>query len=114
MQASDVKAIAERAAAEPSPEEQETAARLTALIRHVFLYDRGNQLRVVEESGLSLTQCKALLELGGLGGTEETWQVSDLAGVFGVSVPSMSRAVDGLVKKRLATRVEDPSDRRAR
>jgi DNA-binding MarR family transcriptional regulator len=114
MQASDVKAIAEKVAAETSPEEQETAARLTALIRHVFLYDRGNQLRVLEDSGLSLTQCKALLELGGLGGSDETWQVSDLAEVFGVSVPSMSRAVDGLVKKRLATRVEDPSDRRAR
>ncbi|MDX6595294.1 MAG: hypothetical protein QOI72_676, partial [Solirubrobacterales bacterium] len=38
----------------------------------------------------------------------------DLAEVFGVSVPSMSRAVDGLVKKRLATRVEDPDDRRVR
>jgi DNA-binding MarR family transcriptional regulator len=114
MQASDVKEIAEKVAAETSPEEQETAARLTALIRHVFLYDRGNQLRVLEDSGLSMTQCKALLELGGLGGTAETWQVGDLAEVFGVSVPSMSRAVDGLVKKRLATRVEDPSDRRAR
>ena len=114
MQASDVKAIAEKAAAEVSPEAQETAARLTALLRHLFLYDRGNQLRVIEESGLSMTQCKALLELGGLGQTEETWQVSDLAEVFGVSVPSMSRAVDALVKKRLATRVEDPDDRRVR
>lgn len=114
MQASDVKAIAEKVGAETSPEQQETAARLTALIRHVFLYDRGNQLQVVEDSGLSMTQCKALLELGGLGGDGETWQVSDLAEVFGVSVPSMSRAVDGLVKKRLATRVEDPNDRRAR
>ena len=28
--------------------------------------------------------------------------------------PSMSRAVDALVKKRLATRVEDPDDRRVR
>jgi DNA-binding MarR family transcriptional regulator len=114
MQASDVKEIAEKVAAETSPEEQETAARLTALMRHLFRYDRGNQLRVLEDSGLSMTQCKALLELGGLGGTAEAWQVSDLAEVFGVSVPSMSRAVDGLVKKRLATRVEDPSDRRAR
>ena len=61
-----------------------------------------------------MTQCKALLELGGLGETTEAWQVSDLAEVFGVSVPSMSRAVDGLVKKRLATRVEDPDDRRVR
>jgi DNA-binding MarR family transcriptional regulator len=114
MQASDVKAVAERAAAEVGPEAQETAARLTALLRHLFLYDRGNQLRVIEESGLSMTQCKALLELGGLGQTAETWQVGDLAEVFGVSVPSMSRAVDALVKENLATRLEDPDDRRAR
>ncbi len=114
MQASDVKELAEKVAAETSPEAQETAARLTALMRHLFLYDRGNQLRVLEDSGLSMTQCKALLELGGLGGGAAAWQVSDLAEVFGVSVPSMSRAVDGLVKKRLATRVEDPEDRRAR
>jgi DNA-binding MarR family transcriptional regulator len=114
MQASDVKAIAESAAAEVSPEAQETAARLTALLRHLFLYDRGNQLRVMEDSGLSMTQCKALLELGGLGQVAETWQVGDLAEVFGVSVPSMSRAVDALVKAGLATRVEDPSDRRVR
>jgi DNA-binding MarR family transcriptional regulator len=114
MQATDVKTIAEKAAVDVGPEAQETAARLTALFRHLFLYDRGNQLRVLEESGLSMTQCKALLELGGLGQTEETWQVSDLAAVFSVSVPSMSRAVDALVKKRLATRVEDPDDRRVR
>ena len=114
MQASDVKAIAEKAANGTSAEARETAARLTALLRHLFLYDRGNQLRVIEDSGLSMTQCKALLELGGLGQGAETWQVSDLAEVFGVSVPSMSRAVDGLVKKGLATRVEDPDDRRAR
>jgi DNA-binding MarR family transcriptional regulator len=114
MQASDVKAVAGKAASETKPEAQETAARLTALLRHVFLYDRGNQLRVIEESGLSMTQCKALLELGGLGQTAETWQVGDLAEVFGVSLPSMSRAVDALVKERLATRVEDPDDRRVR
>jgi len=114
MQASDVNAIAEKAASEAGPEAQETAARLTALFRHLFLYDRGNQLRMVEESGLSMTQCKALLELGGLGPSAETWQVGDLAEMFGTSVPSMSRAVDALVRKRLATRVEDPDDRRAR
>jgi DNA-binding MarR family transcriptional regulator len=114
MQASDVKAVAAKAAAEVGPEAHETAARLTALFRHLFRYDRGNQLRVIEESGLSMTQCKALLELGGLGQTAETWQVGDLAEVFGVSVPSMSRAVDALVKAGLATRIEDPDDRRAR
>src|SRR5690349_20559679 len=89
---------------------QDTAARLSALMRHVFLYDRGNQLRVIEETGLSMTQCKALLELGGLGETAEPRQVSDLAERFGVSAPSMSRAVDGLVRSKLATRLEDPED----
>jgi DNA-binding MarR family transcriptional regulator len=115
VQASDIAAIAEEAAAsEVSPEAQETAARLGALVRHLFLYDRGNQLRVIEESGLSMTQCKALLELGGLGQAVAPRQVSDLAETFGVSVPSMSRAVDALVKERLATRIEDPEERRAR
>ncbi|MFN8216972.1 MAG: MarR family transcriptional regulator [Solirubrobacterales bacterium] len=113
MQASDVQTIAEQGV-ETTAEARETAARIAALLRHLFLYDRGNQLRVIEESGLSMTQCKALLELGGLGQGTGRWQVSDLAAAFGVSVPSMSRAVDCLVKKGLATRVEDPDDRRVR
>ncbi|HEX5928849.1 MAG TPA: MarR family transcriptional regulator [Solirubrobacterales bacterium] len=107
-----MKAVAR--ATEASPEVHDTAARLSALLRHVFLYDRGSQLRVIEESGLSITQCKVLLEMGGLGQASEAWQVGDLAELFGVSLPSMSRAVDALVKKKLATRVEDPDDRRAR
>ncbi|HEV2859029.1 MAG TPA: MarR family transcriptional regulator [Solirubrobacterales bacterium] len=114
MHATDVKAIAEASRKETSPAEKDTAARMAALMHHVFLYDRGNQLRVIEETGLSITQCKALLELGGLGNAAEAWQVSDLAELFGVSVPSMSRAVDALVKAKLASRVEDPNDRRAR
>ena len=112
MQASDIAATVERAGA--SAAAQDTAARLSALMRHVFLYDRGNQLRVIEECGLSMTQCKALLELGGLGEVREPRQVGELAETFGVSVPSMSRAVDALVCDRLATRVEDPDDRRVR
>ena len=87
---------------------------MSALLRHLFLYDRGNLLRVIEESGLSMTQSKALLELGGLGEASRRARRSDLAETLGVSVPSMSRAVDVLVKKRLATRVEDPEDRRVR
>jgi DNA-binding MarR family transcriptional regulator len=114
MHATDVKAIAEAPRKETSPAEKDTAARITALMHHMFLYDRGNQLRVIEETGLSITQCKVLLELGGLGHSAEVWQVSDLAEIFGVSVPSMSRAVDALVKAKLASRVEDPDDRRVR
>ena len=100
--------------AAPTEAARGTAARLSALLRHLFLYDRGNLISVIEESGLSMTQCKALLELGGLGEATEARQIGDLAETFGVSVPSMSRAVDGLVKARLATRVEDAEDRRVR
>src|SRR5215204_2219013 len=115
MHASEIAAIVEEAAGpEASDDAQDTAARLGALMRHVFLYDRGNQLRVIEDSGLSMTQCKALLELGGLGEEAEPRQVSELANRFGVSVPSMSRAVDSLVRSKLATRLEDPDDRRVR
>jgi DNA-binding MarR family transcriptional regulator len=115
MQASEIAALVDEAvASEVSPAAQETAARLSALLRHLFLYDRGNFLRVIEESGLSTTQCKALLELSGLGAESEPRQVSDLAEAFGMSVPTMSRAVDALVKARLATRVEDREDRRVR
>ena len=117
MQANELKAIAPASGAgapTADPAAQDTAARLSALLRHLFLFDRGNMLRVIEESGLSMTQSKALLELGGLGEEAEPRQIGDLAETFGMSVPSMSRAVDGLVKKGLATRVEDPEDRRVR
>jgi DNA-binding MarR family transcriptional regulator len=115
MQASDIATLVEGVEApEVSEGAQETAARISALLRHLFLYDRGNMLRLIEESGLSMTQSKALLELGGLGEESEARQVGDLAEALGVSLPSMSRAVDGLVKKRLASRVEDPDDRRVR
>ena len=112
MQASEIAAMADKAGV--SAGAQDTAARLSALMRHVFLYDRGNQLRVIEDSGLSMTQCKALLELGGIGEGTQPRQVGDLAETFSVSVPSMSRAVDALVCEGLATRVEDQDDRRVR
>jgi DNA-binding MarR family transcriptional regulator len=115
MQASQLEAIIEKVdVPEVGKGAQETAARISALLRHLFLYDRGNMLRVIEEGGLSMTQSKTLLELGGLGEGIEARQVTDLAETLGVSVPSMSRAVDGLVRKRLATRVEDAEDRRVR
>ncbi len=112
MQAAEIRAIADTPAV--GAEAQDTAARLSALLRYLFLFDRGNMLRVIEESGLSMTQSKALLELGGMGEDVEVRQVGDLAETFGMSVPSMSRAVEGLVRKGLATRVEDPDDRRVR
>jgi DNA-binding MarR family transcriptional regulator len=115
MQARDIAAIVkETVAPEVSEELRNTGARVNALLRHLFLYDRGNLLRVVEESSLSLTQYKTLLELSGLGEASKARQITELAATLGVSVPSMSRAIEILVKGGLATRVEDTEDRRVR
>ena len=91
-----------------------TAARMAALISHVFLFDQGQQLRTIEESGLTMAQCKTLLALAGPGQDAEPRQITEIAERLGLSVPSVSRAVDGMVRKRLITRVEDPHDRRVR
>src|ERR1044072_7574336 len=95
-------------------ESSDTAASLGPLLRHLFRYDRGNLLRVIEESGLSMTQTKVLLELGGSGEATEPRQVGALAETLGCSVPPLSPAVDALVKEKLVTRVEDPVARRVR
>ncbi|HEY8639923.1 MAG TPA: MarR family transcriptional regulator [Solirubrobacterales bacterium] len=107
-------AKAEEALAETTPEIRATAAQLAAMLTHVFLHDQGEQLQAIEESGLTITQCKALLTLAGPGENAEPRQITEIAERLGLSLPAMSRAVDGLVRKRLVTRVEDEQDRRVR
>src|SRR3954453_20315919 len=95
--------------AEPelSAKAAETAAKLGALFRYLFANDGGVQLRAMEESGLSFTQCKALFLLGTGGAGDETRALNELADGLGLSIASVSRAVDGLVRKRLVSRVQD-------
>src|SRR5919197_249261 len=92
---------------------RQTAARLGAFLRHVFIFSGGEHLRKLEESGLTLTQVKTLLMLAGPEG-EEPYAGRDIAENLQISLASVSRAVDGLVRKRLVKRVEDPDDRRVR
>jgi len=99
---------------ETTPEIRATAARIAALFSHVFLFDQGQQLRAIEESGLTMAQCKTLLALAGPGESAEPRQINEIAERLGLSLPSISRAVDGMVRKRLITRVEDEHDRRVR
>jgi DNA-binding MarR family transcriptional regulator len=99
--------------ADASPELRETAARIGAFLRHVFIFSGGEHLRKMEESGLTLTQVKALLMLAGPEG-EEPYAGRDIAERLEVSLASVSRAVDGLVRGRLVSRVEDAEDRRVR
>lgn len=96
-----------------SPPAAETALRLGALLRYLFAFDRGAQLRAMEDSGLTLTQCKALFVLAGPS-ERAAYPGKELAEQVGVSMAAISRAVDGLVKAGCATRVEDAEDRRVR
>jgi len=97
-----------------APPASDTAARLGALIRYLFVHDGGAQLRAMEQSGLTLTQCKALFLLGAPDAPHEQLSVKALADGLGISLASASRAAEGMVRKRLATRVEDRADRRLR
>ena len=66
--------------------------------------------RMLGELGLSFTQMKALhllLEGGDV-------NVKDVAERLGMSLPAMSRALDGLARRGYVQRLESPTDRRAR
>ncbi|HKH22883.1 MAG TPA: MarR family winged helix-turn-helix transcriptional regulator [Solirubrobacterales bacterium] len=86
------------------------ALKMGALILRCMGSQGGEVLRVIDESGLTFVQMKALVELQSPG--EHT--VTALSEHLGISAASASRAADGMVRKKLATRVEDPSDRRVR
>jgi DNA-binding MarR family transcriptional regulator len=105
---------AEGNSAATPPEIRETAAQLGAVVSNVFLHDQGEQLQTLEDSGLTMSQCKALLALAGPGECAEPRQITEIAERLGLSLPAMSRAVDGMFRKRLITRVEDEQDRRVR
>jgi DNA-binding MarR family transcriptional regulator len=83
-------------------------------MRCIFIADSGEHLRVIEESGLTLTQCKVLLLLVGPGDGESPPTGAEIAETLGVSPATLSRALDGLVRKRLVRRVRDREDRRVR
>ena len=97
----------------PDAARRRIADGLLALMRRLWTYDRGGGfLQAIEESGLSLTQVKALLALDDeLGGPRS---IRELAEQLGITAPAATRAIDALVERRLVSRSEDPEDRRVR
>jgi DNA-binding MarR family transcriptional regulator len=89
----------------------ELAMKLGAIIMRCMGGQSGEVLRVIDESGLSFAQMKGLVDLQA---GDERRTVTALSEELGISVASASRAADGLVRKKLATRVEDPDDRRVK
>jgi DNA-binding MarR family transcriptional regulator len=86
---------------------------VVALMRYLWEFDRGaGYLAAVEESGMTLPQLKALITLAGR--DEGPCPIKDLAESLGLAAPAATRIVDALVDRGLATRTEDPQDRRVR
>lgn len=95
-------------------EVRETAIRLGTIVRHLLSHnDGGEALRAIDEQGLSFVQFKVLMELY-VADPETDPYIQELSENLGTSTPSLSRAVDGLVRKNLVFRREDPEDRRRR
>ena len=85
---------------------------LSAFLHYIFKTcgPKGGMLEVIDELGLSLTQLKAVQVLS-IHEAEEL-SLKQLGDYLELSLPSISRAVDGLVQRGLVTRTEDATDRR--
>jgi DNA-binding MarR family transcriptional regulator len=98
--------------AKPRKTDSELALKLGAFFLRCMGGASSEVFRVIDESGLTFSQMKVLVELDSP--DEDARTVTALSDELGISPASASRAADGLVRKKLLTRVEDPDDRRVR
>jgi DNA-binding MarR family transcriptional regulator len=98
-----------QALASSRAERTQLARDMYALASYLMRTANVGTFEKIAELDLSFTQLKALcaLEMDG-----EERSVKALADSLGVSLPAMSRAVDGLFERGFVDRQEDPIDRR--
>jgi DNA-binding MarR family transcriptional regulator len=89
---------------------QQLADALNKLSSHINRTASPDMFRVLGEVGLSFTQMKALFLLQ----ESEEMTVKDIAARLSMSLPAMSRSVDGLVQRGFVTRREHETDRRSK
>jgi DNA-binding MarR family transcriptional regulator len=89
----------------------ELTSTLTAILSHLLTSTGRDFLQAVDELELSLTQIKSLRALID---ADELLSVKALGDELGLSLPAISRALDGLVQREFVTRAEDPTDRRSK
>jgi DNA-binding MarR family transcriptional regulator len=86
------------------------AELLGRLILHIHRSSSPELFRLLGELGLSFTQVKTLHALR----EANDVNVKDVADRLGLSLPAMSRALDGLVERGFAEREASDQDRRAK
>jgi MarR family transcriptional regulator for hemolysin len=80
-------------------------------MRHLLISTGRDFFVELERTGVSLTQVKTL---GLLAEAEEPMSVKALSEAIGLSLPGVSRAVDGLVQIGALARQQDARDRRSK
>jgi DNA-binding MarR family transcriptional regulator len=96
-------------ATDVATDREELTREMYALASFLMRTANLGTFNVIAELDLSFTQIKALCALETDG---EGRSVKALADSLGLSLPTMSRAVDGLYERGLVGREEDPEDRR--
>jgi DNA-binding MarR family transcriptional regulator len=89
--------------------DQQVAEHLLVVWQHLAGGSVATTLTQIEELGLGLAQLKTLDALDTCDGAPT---VKDLGERLGLSLPGMSRNVDGLLRRGLVERREDERDRR--
>ena len=84
---------------------------LFAFVNKLLTAGHRGLFAAMEKQDLSITQVKSLHALADADGPMGLGAVSDL---LGLSLPAISRSVDGLVQRGLVKRKEDPRDRRSK
>jgi DNA-binding MarR family transcriptional regulator len=95
--------------AQTQPDRQALTRDMYALASYLMRTANVGTFNAIAELDLSFTQIKALCALEADG---EEGSVKALAESLGVSLPAMSRAVDGLFERGFVGREEDSVDRR--
>ncbi len=96
-----------------TPEVRELALRMSAVFLAVSAHDGGDFLREVEDSGLTVAQCRTLMVLA-RATADERRSAREIAAQIGITESTYSRAVEVLVKRGFVTRTEHEADRRQR
>jgi DNA-binding MarR family transcriptional regulator len=92
-----------------APDREAVSRDMAALANYLMRTANIGTFNTIAELDLSFTQIKALCALETDG---EERSVKALAESLGVSLPAMSRAVDGLFERGFVRREEDAADRR--
>ena len=80
-------------------------------MRHLLWSTNREFFGSLQEAGISFSQLKCL---GLLSEADSPLSIGGLSEEIGLSLPAISRAVEGLVQRGEVKRTEDPSDRRSK